>query len=158
MATRPATAAVVRRVDAVARREGRARPARREGRRGLPADRHPLEPLEGPPQEDRLAAVPRLLLRALRPARFAADAELHRRGDDRVVRRQAGAGAGRRGGEHPPAGDERAAVRPVPVPEGRLAGRGGARPAEGRRRPAGEEGTERAAGAVGRSHQQRRCR
>ncbi len=41
---------------------------------------------------------------------------------------------------------------PCPFREGGLARRGGARPAEGGRRPAGEEGPEREAGAVGRPH------
>ena len=47
-------------------REGGPRPARRQGHRGLPAHHHPLEPLEGPQEAGRLAAVPRLLLRPLR--------------------------------------------------------------------------------------------
>ena len=42
--------------------------------RSLPADRHPLEPLEGPQEEDRLAAFSRLLFRALRSARTTAGA------------------------------------------------------------------------------------
>ena len=44
---------------------------------------------------------------------------VHRRRDDRVVRRQAGADSRRRSREHPPPGDERPAVRPVPVHQGR---------------------------------------
>ena len=50
-----------------------------------------LEPLEGSQEEDRLAAVSRLLLRALRSRRCPAGPEVHRRREHRLVRRQAGA-------------------------------------------------------------------
>ena len=58
--------AVVRHLDPLAPRAGRPRAARAQAHRRVPADHHPLEPLEGPQEEDRLAAVPRLLLRAVR--------------------------------------------------------------------------------------------
>ena len=53
-------------LDALAPRAGRARAARAEANRGVPADDYPVEPLEGSQEEDRLAALSRLLLRALR--------------------------------------------------------------------------------------------
>mgnify|MGYP003693879273 CR=1 FL=1 len=83
--------AVVRHLDAIAARAGRARSARTQARRSVPAHHHPLEPLEGSQEEDRLAAVSRLLLRALRSGRRAADPQVHRRREHRVVRGQAGA-------------------------------------------------------------------
>ena len=93
--------AVVRGLDAVAARAGRARAARAEADRRVPADHHPLEPLEGSQEEDRLAAVSRLLLRALRSRRRAADPEVHRRRQHRVVRGQAGADSRIRARQHP---------------------------------------------------------
>ena len=71
MDTRPA-APLVRDLDAVAPRAGRPRAARAQAHRRVSADDHALEPLEGPQEEDRLAAVSRLLLRALRPGGCAA--------------------------------------------------------------------------------------
>ena len=50
---------VVRALDALAPRAGGARAARTEADRSLPADGHEVEPLEGPQEEDRLAAVSR---------------------------------------------------------------------------------------------------
>ena len=69
---------VVRHLDALAPRAGRARTARAEGLRGVSADDPAVEPLEGSQEEDRLAAVSRLLLRALRRARAAPDPQVHR--------------------------------------------------------------------------------
>ncbi len=62
---------VVRDLDAVATRAGRSRAARAQGLRSVPPDDHALEPVEGPAEEDRLAAVSGLLLRALRESRTA---------------------------------------------------------------------------------------
>ena len=64
--------AVVRHLDALAPRAGRPRAARAQAHRRVPADHHALEPLEGSQEEDRLAAVSRLLLRAVRSRRRAA--------------------------------------------------------------------------------------
>ena len=44
-----------------------------------------VEPLEGSEEEDRLAAVPGLLLRSLRSRRHAADPEVRRRREHRLV-------------------------------------------------------------------------
>src|SRR6185436_4053356 len=59
--------AVVRHLDTLATRAGGPRAARSQARRSLPPDDHALEPMEGPQEESRLAAVSRILLRALRP-------------------------------------------------------------------------------------------
>ena len=106
--------AVVRHLDAVAPRAGRPRATRPQARRSLPADHHPVEPMEGSEEESRLAAVPRLLLRALRSRGHAADSQVHRRRQHRVVRGQARADSGIRAREHPRAGRQRTAIRPVP--------------------------------------------
>ena len=58
--------ALVRDLDPLAPRAGRPRAARAQEDRRVSADHHPLEPVEGPQEEDRLAAVSRLLFRALR--------------------------------------------------------------------------------------------
>ena len=73
-----------------------ARSARAEARRSLPADDHQVEPLEGPQEADRLAAVSRLLLRALRRHRAAADPEVRRRRHHRRHRRHPVAHSGDR--------------------------------------------------------------
>ncbi len=72
-------AGVVRHLDALAARAGRPRADRPRRARGVPADHRPMEPLEGPEEEDRLAAFPGLLFRAVRRRRAAADPEVHRR-------------------------------------------------------------------------------
>ena len=46
--------------------------------RGVPADRRPVEPLEGPQEAGRLAAVSRVLLRPIRPGRPAERPEVQR--------------------------------------------------------------------------------
>ena len=108
-------APVVRHLDPLAPRAGRPRAARAEAHRRVPADDHALEPLEGPQEEDRLAAVSRLLLRALRSRRRAAHPEVHRRREHRLVRGQAGADSRVRARQHPPARRQRAAVRSLPA-------------------------------------------
>ena len=107
--------------------------------------RSPLEPLEGSQEEDRLAAVSRLLLRALRSRRRAAGPEVHRRRQHRLVRGRAGADSRVRDRQHP-ACWSRATCSTIPCPlirEGHD-GRGRPRPAQGRRRPAGAQGRARA--------------
>jgi hypothetical protein len=54
----------------------------------FPPDGHPLEPLEGSQEEDRLAAVSRLLLRAVRPA-DGCRSQVHRVVNISLVRRRA---------------------------------------------------------------------
>ena len=112
MARRPRELVCV--VDAFAPRAGGAGAARTEAHRSLPADRHPVEPLEGSEEEDRLAALSRLLLRALQSARAAADSEVHRRREHRFVRRRAGADS-RASRSTASAGSSRAISRTIPV-------------------------------------------
>ncbi len=94
-----------------------------EGLRSLSADDRALEPLEGPQEEDRLAALSRLLLRALRRRRAAAHPEVHRRRQHRLVRRRNRADSRAGDRRHPPAGRERSAVRSVPSDSRRADGR-----------------------------------
>src|SRR5206468_4483208 len=82
-------AAMVRRLDALAPRTRGPRAARTKAGRGVSADGRALEPVEGPQEEDRLAAFSRLLLRALQSERSAADTQVQRRRQHRLVRRQA---------------------------------------------------------------------
>ena len=106
---------VVRDLDPLPARTGRPRANARQGLRGLPADDRPLEPVEGSEEEGRLAALSGLLLRAVRPEGTAADPDVRRRRQHRLVQRRDCADSGTGDRRHPPACRERPAVRSVPA-------------------------------------------
>ena len=72
-------AALVCGMDPQPPRARRVRPAGRARHRCVPADHAALEPLEGSEEEDRVAALPRLLLRPVRSGMPLGGAEMHRR-------------------------------------------------------------------------------
>ena len=74
-------------LDEVAPRAGRPHAARTEGHRSVPAHGDAVEPVEGPQEEDRLAALSRLLFRAVRSAAAAERVEVRRSGEHRLGRR-----------------------------------------------------------------------
>src|SRR4029453_6715300 len=78
--------ALVRGLDAFAARANRARAARAEGCGSFPPDRHAMESLEGPQEENRLAALSRLLLPPLPTPRATPGFEVYGRREHHFVR------------------------------------------------------------------------
>ena len=110
--------------------------------RRVSADDPAVEPLERPEEEDRLAAVPRLLFRPLRSGRHAGHPEVRGRREHRLVRGETGAHSGVRARQHPAARRQRAAIRPVSDDSRRHDGRGRARPVARRGWTAAAQGRE----------------